>query len=199
MTRWPLLSTCWVAPLCQVCMIHSFDMFIFFPSSVRGSSHRISVFFGSRLWSQCRNVSNNLLSSSVCQIYATSSPPKWCRGDPKYLSTVETRLVICSYVWRCLMSSWAVGCFRSGVPITKFSFHKPLECCRQSSWWRILDRWLDNVPYVTMPRHVCLWIDKNTQSLCMRNHTLNVLGSIVFRSMAVLYARVRQTTICRPM
>jgi hypothetical protein len=50
-----------------------------------------------------------------------------------------------------------------------------------------------------MARHVCLRIDKNTQALRMCNHTLNIPRAIVTVCMTVLYTRIRQTTIRRPM
>jgi hypothetical protein len=49
-----------------------------------------------------------------------------------------------------------------------------------------------------MARHVCLRIDENTQALRMRDHTSNVPSAIVAVRMTVLYTRIRQTTICRP-
>jgi hypothetical protein len=49
-----------------------------------------------------------------------------------------------------------------------------------------------------MARHICLWIDENTQALRMRDHTLNVLSAIVAVCMTMLYTRICQTTIRRP-
>jgi hypothetical protein len=50
-----------------------------------------------------------------------------------------------------------------------------------------------------MARHVCFRIDENTQALRMRDHTLNIPSAIVAICMTVLYARIRQTAIRRPM
>jgi hypothetical protein len=50
-----------------------------------------------------------------------------------------------------------------------------------------------------MTRHISLWIDKNTQALCMCNDTMYISRSIVLRTMTVLHTRIRQAAICWPM
>lgn len=77
-------------------MTQSFERLMCFPSSVIGSSHKISVLFDSSRLSQSRKFWNSLLSSSVSQMYDTSSPPKWCSGEPKYESIVDTKLATSS-------------------------------------------------------------------------------------------------------
>jgi hypothetical protein len=65
--------------------------------------------------------------------------------------------------------------------------------------WENADEWFHDLPYVTVAGHICLWMDKKSQTLRMRNHTLNILRGVALGSMTVSHARIRQTTICRPM
>lgn len=85
-------------------------------------------------------------------------------GDWKELSIVEIRLVMCSYVWLWVRSSWATGCFRFGVPTTRCCFHKPLEqMLSEPALGKMIDGCFRNSPYVAVTGHIGLGIDENTQ------------------------------------